>query len=436
MPATAVAVSYSVVVFSRMVGWRKIILNFFLFQMLESMLESLPHDAPVLLLGYCNDSEEHELFPRMFGAKRIARNTSMMLSLIGDALSGERGSLMERSVAPLSLAPKKSGEKKEGSGEEKKKSEAEEEEEEREAVWQWKQMLREICNRILDAKRFRPFHNCVDLRQVPDYAQLIRDPIWVKLIHERVGEMRYSNMDQFEAEFRRILANTKRYNPADDEANLPEKAVDMADKVAQLIYHLRRDGRVAPLEALIARHLARNPGAGIPEAAVPEAAAVVGSGKKEEEEEMINEDECAVCGEGGLLLCCDDCPRAFHFKCVGLAKEPDNYVCPQCLAKQRAAVPEVPQAPKVPEPPVLLPEAVPEMVEEEVPAPEEPPILWRRVEGESEARAARLEEAGLAKAAKIFAETWSGTIEEALELHARLRAARHDRAAVLAMLKI
>lgn len=37
--------------------------------------------------------------------------------------------------------------------------------------------------------------------------------------------------------------------------------------------------------------------------------------KRAEPEEDPNEDWCAVCQNGGELLCCDKCPKVFHLSC-------------------------------------------------------------------------------------------------------------------------
>lgn len=44
-------------------------------------------------------------------------------------------------------------------------------------------------------------------------------------------------------------------------------------------------------------------------------AVVARGGAEEEAGQMENEDFCAVCRNGGDLLCCDHCPKVFHLSC-------------------------------------------------------------------------------------------------------------------------
>ncbi|XP_059647009.1 uncharacterized protein LOC132293506 isoform X2 [Cornus florida] len=47
-----------------------------------------------------------------------------------------------------------------------------------------------------------------------------------------------------------------------------------------------------------------------------------------------NDDMCAVCGDGGELIICDGCPRAFHTVCLELQTPPkDGWQCPYCRDK-------------------------------------------------------------------------------------------------------
>ncbi|KAJ6842950.1 uncharacterized protein M6B38_299395 [Iris pallida] len=44
-----------------------------------------------------------------------------------------------------------------------------------------------------------------------------------------------------------------------------------------------------------------------------------------------NDDLCSICADGGDLLCCDHCPRAFHKECVGLPSIPrGDWSCRYC----------------------------------------------------------------------------------------------------------
>ncbi|GMG21272.1 unnamed protein product [Ambrosiozyma monospora] len=51
-----------------------------------------------------------------------------------------------------------------------------------------------------------------------------------------------------------------------------------------------------------------------------------------------NEDFCSSCGLPGLFLCCESCPRSFHFHCLNPPIDehdlPDEWHCNECLSKK------------------------------------------------------------------------------------------------------
>nr|GEU82865.1 zinc finger, PHD-type [Tanacetum cinerariifolium] len=43
-----------------------------------------------------------------------------------------------------------------------------------------------------------------------------------------------------------------------------------------------------------------------------------------------NDDLCSICADGGELLCCDNCPRAFHPECISEAVPQGTWYCKYC----------------------------------------------------------------------------------------------------------
>ncbi|ETW05012.1 hypothetical protein H310_04070 [Aphanomyces invadans] len=54
------------------------------------------------------------------------------------------------------------------------------------------------------------------------------------------------------------------------------------------------------------------------------------------------EEYCCICKDGGDLLCCDGCPKVFHFTCVGLRRIPRGKTfCPSCDRSVKPVYPVV-----------------------------------------------------------------------------------------------
>ncbi|XVF78768.1 hypothetical protein PTKIN_Ptkin14bG0162700 [Pterospermum kingtungense] len=53
--------------------------------------------------------------------------------------------------------------------------------------------------------------------------------------------------------------------------------------------------------------------------------------KVEAEDNDPNDDSCGLCGDGGELICCDNCPSTFHLACLSMQELPEgNWYCSNC----------------------------------------------------------------------------------------------------------
>jgi len=61
-----------------------------------------------------------------------------------------------------------------------------------------------------------------------------------------------------------------------------------------------------------------------------------------------NKDYCEICTDGGELICCDECPCAYHETCLGAKAEdlPDPYKCPKCMGTLEQMIREFFSKPK------------------------------------------------------------------------------------------
>uniref|UniRef100_A0A2P2KL76 Uncharacterized protein MANES_04G042700 n=1 Tax=Rhizophora mucronata TaxID=61149 RepID=A0A2P2KL76_RHIMU len=207
---------------------------------LQTLLEELPSDLPILLLGTSSiplaeiDGDPYSIFPQ-HSVYQMDQPSTKDRSLFFDCLieaalsisleavtkkPQESGSLTELPKAPkVTSGPKAS--------ELKAKVEAEQH-----ALRRMRMCLRDVCNRILYDKRFSAFHYPVSDEDAPNYRSIIQIPMDVATLLQHVDSGQYITCSAFLQDIDLIVNNAKVYNGDDyNGARIVSRAYELRDAV-------------------------------------------------------------------------------------------------------------------------------------------------------------------------------------------------------------
>ncbi|KAI4334614.1 hypothetical protein L6164_019280 [Bauhinia variegata] len=211
---------------------------------LLTLLEELPSDLPILLLGTSSVllAEVDDVPPSVFPHRSVYQlnipstedRTSFFDRLIEAALSvllegmnkksQDSGSVPELPKAPkLASGPKVS--------ELKAKFESEQH-----ALRRLRMCLRDVCNRILYDKRFNAFHYPVSDEDAPNYHSIIQNPMDIATILQHVDNGQYIMCSAFLQDIDLIVSNAKAYNGEDyNGARIVSRACELRDAVQGML---------------------------------------------------------------------------------------------------------------------------------------------------------------------------------------------------------
>ncbi|KAB2039579.1 hypothetical protein ES319_D02G019500v1 [Gossypium barbadense] len=207
---------------------------------LLTLLEELPSDLPILLLGTSSsslaelDGNPYSVFPQrsvyQLDKPSIEDRSLFFDGLIEAALSVLLEAMTKKSKEPKSL-PELPKVPKVASGpkvsELKAKVEAEQH-----AIRRLRMCLRDVCNRILYDKRFSAFHYPVTDEDAPNYRSIIQNPMDVATLLQRVDSGQYLTCSAFVQDVDLIVTNAKAYNGDDyNGARIVSRACELRDAV-------------------------------------------------------------------------------------------------------------------------------------------------------------------------------------------------------------
>ncbi|XP_020533129.2 ATPase family AAA domain-containing protein At1g05910 isoform X2 [Jatropha curcas] len=207
---------------------------------LLTLLEELPSDLPILLLGTSTDplvdidGNQIPVFPQrsiyQVGIPSAEDRSVFFEHLIEAALSVLLEGMTKKSQESVSLpelpkVPKVASGPK--ASELKAKVEAEQH-----ALRRMRMCLRDICNRILYDKRFSAFHYPVTDEDAPNYRSIIQNPMDMATLLQRVDSGQYITCSTFLQDIDLIVTNAKVYNGDDyNGARIVSRAYELRDAV-------------------------------------------------------------------------------------------------------------------------------------------------------------------------------------------------------------
>uniref|UniRef100_H3CMT2 Bromodomain containing 1 n=1 Tax=Tetraodon nigroviridis TaxID=99883 RepID=H3CMT2_TETNG len=100
-------------------------------------------------------------------------------------------------------------------------------------------LLRALLDQLQMKDQARIFAQPVDVSEVPDYLDHIKDPMDFSTMRQRIDAQSYSNLDQFEKDFNLIIDNCMKYNSKD--TYFYRAAVRLRDQGGALLRKARRD---------------------------------------------------------------------------------------------------------------------------------------------------------------------------------------------------
>uniref|UniRef100_A0A667YYW8 ATPase family AAA domain-containing protein 2 n=1 Tax=Myripristis murdjan TaxID=586833 RepID=A0A667YYW8_9TELE len=211
-----------------------------------SLLHSIPAFAPILLLATCSlpyerlSAEVQELFRVEYGevfhvrvpTSRERRDffEDLILNQAAKAPPSKKKAVL-RALEVLPVAPPPPPRQLT----EKEAQRLEEQEED--TLRELRLFLRDVTNRLSQDKRFKAFTKPVDLEEVPDYAEVIKQPMDLSTVLSRIDLHHYGTVKEFLHDVDLIWQNALEYNPDRDPSDrqIRHRACALKDTVHAII---------------------------------------------------------------------------------------------------------------------------------------------------------------------------------------------------------